>query len=151
MQYGISCRDILIIWCIEMKRDRNLMGSLLRVSERDLFFFRKEVIIISRNIVDNDTIYGWIIYIYIYMGRLKNTGQLRRRYADANSLVFIYRRKWVILCNNFRYDTGKKKKKKKTLIITSERKSSLDDIYASHRNKYRYPSFPLIIIYYNQE
>lgn len=45
----------------------------------------------------------------------------------------------------------KKKKKKKTLIITSERKSSLDDIYASHRNKYRYPSFPLIIIYYNQE
>lgn len=85
------------------------------------------------------------------MGRLKNTGQLRRRYADANSLVFIYRRKWVILCNNFRYDTGKKKKKKKTLIITSERKSSLDDIYASHRNKYRYPSFPLIIIYYNQE
>lgn len=84
------------------------------------------------------------------MDRLKNTGQLRRRYADANSLVFIYRRKWVILCNNFRYNTGKKKKKK-TLIITSERKSSLDDIYASHRNKYRYPSFPLIIIYYNQE
>lgn len=67
MQYGISCRDILIIWCIEMKRDRNLMGSLLRVSERDLFFFRKEVIIISRNIVDNDTIYGWIIYIYIWV------------------------------------------------------------------------------------
>lgn len=41
----------------KMKRDRNLMGSLLRVLERDLFFFRKEVIIISRNIVDNDTIY----------------------------------------------------------------------------------------------
>lgn len=57
------------------------------------------------------------------MGRLKNTAQLRRC-ADANSLVFIYRRKWVILCNTFRYNTDKK-----TLIITSERRSSLDDIF----------------------
>lgn len=79
--------------------------------------------------------------IYIYMGRLKKYSyEEDARYA--NSLVFIYRRKWVILCNTFRYNTGKKK----TLIITSELRPSLDNVYTMHHisNEYR---DPLIIIY----